>query len=138
MLSLQIAHLSSHILYNTVIHRILNFTSQASFLCFLKIQVLNDFGKTPCQRFLLPNFCRSKFMFREISGTGVNSVCNMDSRSKRGVVSSSINKRTSCYKCTNRYLLKCMNKLYLQSITCRVSTSGSIKQNLQIEEDHNL
>ena len=130
VISWQIAHLSSHILCNATMQRTLNLHSQASFLCFLNTQVLNDFGNTPCQRFLLPNISRSRFTIGGMSGNGVNYGCNIDSSSKRGATSSSVNIITSCCRCTNRSILKFIKKSCLQSITCSVSNSGLIKQHL--------
>ena len=112
VLSWHVAHLSIHILCGATMHRALNLINQVSFLCLLNTQVLKDFGKISCQRFLMPKRCKSLLVFEGASGKGMNYGWNKDSINISGVKSSSVNLRTSFWRCTNRCLLKSMNSSF--------------------------
>lgn len=56
----------SHILCNPLMHRTIDLTNQASFLCFLNTQVLNDLGRHHAKDFFYQIFvdqglCSAKF-----------------------------------------------------------------------------
>ena len=112
-------------------------TQPSFFSMFIKYLSAEGLWKM-CQMFPLPKRCKSLLTFEGTSGKGINSGWNVDFRNISGVKSFSVNLRTSCWICTNRYILNSMNNSFLQSSTCRVSSSGSIRQHRKIEKEYNF